>query len=659
MSVIHRIRQVQPVFRYVAAIVVLGLTILVYILARTLDVREYNSPHFWVFAACVVAGELVLIKVPRRTEVLRITASGTFTFALLVTHGVAAALVAQVLASAIDDLIHRKQAWKILFNAAQYTLSIGLSGFLLVLLTDLPRASGAFTVAELPGMALAGIAFFMLNAIITGTGIALAEGTSVADSLGTNVRLQIGTTGVMIALTPVVLAVANYSFALVPLLAIPLLTVYRSGTTSLRNVELAENLRSLYESTRMAYGSLRFEDSLSALLAQAREMFRAEGAAIVLLAVESDMGATRASLDGTTSRFNEKIDLDLSQEVWRRVVSQGEGVLIMQHTADQTLREYLDTDNVRDAMVAPLHGSESVIGFIQVSNRLSELSTFSDEDMKLFETLANHAGVSIENARLVEKLEESLAHLTEMNRLKDDFVASVSHELRTPLTSIRGYVRTLLRPDVEFSKEDQKSFLETIDRQSTRLHRLIEDLLAVSRIESEADPALLGPVSVPRLINDVIDEIRSRVEPDKVTVDVAQDLPLLETDEGKLHQVVSNLVENAVKYGGKENPIRIVARAESEGISISVVDRGPGVPPEVGDRVFDRFYQVDQSATRSVGGAGLGLYICKRMAEAIGGRVWLEASSSEGSTFSVWVPLAPPAQVSSPSRLHAELTRKF
>ncbi len=101
-------------------------------------------------------------------------------------------------------------------------------------------------------------------------------------------------------------------------------------------------------------------------------------------------------------------------------------------------------------MVAPLFGEDEVVGTMLVGNRFGEVSTFDAEDLKLFETLANHASVSLENARLVGRLEESLAHLTEMNRVKDDFVASVSHELRTPLTSILGYAKTLLRPNVTF-----------------------------------------------------------------------------------------------------------------------------------------------------------------------------------------------------------------
>lgn len=654
----HRIRQWQPVYRYVTVITIIGLCLLAYILATSIRVSEYFTLHFWIFAACVMLGELILIRIPRRSEVLTITASGTFTFALLVSHGIAAAMVALILASMVDDLVHRKPAWKIAFNAAQYTIAIGTGGFLLRALTDLPRAGGAFEIIELPGMMVAGMAFFAMNTAITGAGLALAERAPVLRSLTTNVPLEVATDLVLLALSPVVLAVANYSLALIPLLAVPMITVYQSATASLRNINLADSLRSLYESTRMAYGSVRFEDSLRALLSQARDMFHAEHASIVLLGEHDPRTAMETTLSGETYHFMREIRLDPLEGVWARVVSEGQGVFIQRPIQNAKLQQYFGAQGIRDAMLAPLHGMDSVIGFIQVSNRRSELSTFTEEEMKLFETLANHAGVSLENARLVEKLEESLAHLTEMNQLKDDFVASVSHELRTPLTSIRGYVRTLLRPDVEFSKEDQQSFLETIDRQSTRLHRLIEDLLAVSRIESESDPALMTKVELHTLVGNVIDEIRTRVEPETISLDLEDDLPTVETDEGKLHQVVSNLVENAVKYGGKDNPIHISARLEAEGVNISVTDTGPGVPQDLQDKIFDRFYQVDQSATRSVGGAGLGLYICRRMAEAIGGRVWLERSSSEGSTFSVWVPLTPPDQPGPPVATH-ELARKL
>jgi signal transduction histidine kinase len=311
--------------------------------------------------------------------------------------------------------------------------------------------------------------------------------------------------------------------------------------------------------------------------------------------------------------------------------------------------------NVKDAMVAPLRAEGKIVGVMHVCNREGS-ATFNEASLRLFEMLANHASVSIQNAYLVSQLEESLVHLTEMNQLKDDFVASVSHELRTPLTSIQGYVKTLLRKDADFKPEDVRSFLETIDRQSHRLHRLIEDLLSVSRIESEGAEVAVEDISIERLITDIRDELRSRLEDRTLDVRIEPDLPPVETDTGKVHQVVANLIDNAIKYSASGSSITVEARREGSGTLISVNDEGIGIPAEQQDRIFERFYQVDQSSTRRVGGAGLGLYICRRLAEAIGGRLWLERSGADGSVFCLWLPDTPPT-MSNLTDLDKEIAR--
>ena len=120
------------------------------------------------------------------------------------------------------------------------------------------------------------------------------------------------------------------------------------------------------------------------------------------------------------------VEFDPTEGVWARVASEDVAVLVARPITNDRLRKHFAERNMRDAMVAPLHGEGTVIGTMTVGNRLGEVTTFNSEDLKLFETLANHASVSVQNARLIEQLEESLAHLTEMNRLKDDFVAAVS-----------------------------------------------------------------------------------------------------------------------------------------------------------------------------------------------------------------------------------------
>jgi signal transduction histidine kinase len=251
------------------------------------------------------------------------------------------------------------------------------------------------------------------------------------------------------------------------------------------------------------------------------------------------------------------------------------------------------------------------------------------------------ATASLENSRLVRRLEEALEQEKELSRMKDDFVAVVSHELRTPLTSIQGYIKTLLQLGPDLGEEQRRSFLEASDRQSDRLRRLIEQLLAVARLESHVEPLTLSYSSVAQVTESVVDELRASAHGHTFDLRFPAGLPLIHTDEEKVHQVLSNLVENALKYSPPDTRIAVRAEERDGGILIRVEDEGRGIPREAHGRIFDRFYQVDSSATRSVGGTGLGLYICKKTAETLGGRLRLERSGPEGTVFSFWLPERP------------------
>ncbi len=252
------------------------------------------------------------------------------------------------------------------------------------------------------------------------------------------------------------------------------------------------------------------------------------------------------------------------------------------------------------------------------------------------------ATASLENSRLIRRLEDALEHEKELSRLKDDFVAVVSHELRTPLTSIQGYLKTLLQLGDDLGEEQRRSFLEAADRQSDRLRRLIEQLLVVSRLESHVEPFTVSYVSMGQVVRQVVEELRPMAHGHTFDLRFDPGLKLVQTDEAKVHQILSNLIENALKYSPPDTRVAVRGSEHDGGVLASVEDEGRGIPKDSQDRVFDRFYQVDGSATRSVGGTGLGLYICKKMTEAIAGRLWLEHSSGEGTVFCLWVPEAPP-----------------
>jgi len=233
-----------------------------------------------------------------------------------------------------------------------------------------------------------------------------------------------------------------------------------------------------------------------------------------------------------------------------------------------------------------------------------------------------------------------LTRLKQLERTREEFVANVSHELRTPLSHIKGYVETLLdgaKDDPEVSSR----FLETIARNADRLRLLIEDLLTISELESGRVTLTLQSVSLHPLVQKVLDDFKARAKGKNVTL--SNDVPELSAraDSTRLEQVLSNLVDNAIKYGCAEGHVTVAAGlGEDEKVEISVKDDGPGLPPEALERVFERFYRVDKARSREQGGTGLGLSIVKHIVQGHGGRVWAKSEPGDGATFFFTLPVA-------------------
>lgn len=240
--------------------------------------------------------------------------------------------------------------------------------------------------------------------------------------------------------------------------------------------------------------------------------------------------------------------------------------------------------------------------------------------------------------------------LEELNRMKDDLMAVVSHELRTPLTSIQGYVKTLLQIGDRLDSEESREFLEGASRQSERLHRLIEELLTVARLDGQVEPVELSDVVLPDVAALVVQELRGRVERHRLDLVFDADLPTVRSDQAKIHRIISNLLENALKYAPADTHVWVRARTSGGGVVVEVEDQGPGIPEDARGRIFDRFFQVDQGTTRKAGGTGLGLYICRRLAETIGATLELERTGEDGSVFRLSIPQEPPRWVSGSGR---------
>ena len=215
-----------------------------------------------------------------------------------------------------------------------------------------------------------------------------------------------------------------------------------------------------------------------------------------------------------------------------------------------------------------------------------------------------------------------VTRLRALEAVRREFLSNAAHELRTPVTSISGYAETLLGGGVD--GETSKEFLQTIHRNAQRIASLVSDLVLLDTLGGR--PSVVGErvsVALVQAVNDAARTTKGITPGAQIDIDVAAELAVLATREG-LDHVVQNLIDNAVKYGGG-TPVTVRAEKRGGRITLTVSDKGPGIPKGYEDRIFERFYRIDAGRSRAVGGSGLGLAIVKSQIEAMGGRVWVEA----------------------------------
>lgn len=329
--------------------------------------------------------------------------------------------------------------------------------------------------------------------------------------------------------------------------------------------------------------------------------------------------------------------------------------------------------------VAGVVGSDAVDAVIEV---YQDYSVIQREIGRLNDTLTISLGIGLlalyvlllpvmvgttrilrrQNAQLVEQAQqlgvllareqETVAELRELDRLKSDFAATASHELRTPLTTIHGYAQ-LLKARAHSGDPEMKDAVEAIARQTAHLQRLVGNLLREAQLEHGVIETTREPTSVA----DVLDGVRKGFPgaADRIDMQIDHDLPRLLLGPIALHEIVANLVDNALKYSTPGAPILVDARIVNDSLVIRVSDEGPGISSGDLPRIFDRFTQVDQSSTRAHGGVGLGLHLVRELTRRLGGDVTVESVVGHGSTFTVTIPV--PAHTGREDPQRPEMTR--
>ena len=233
-----------------------------------------------------------------------------------------------------------------------------------------------------------------------------------------------------------------------------------------------------------------------------------------------------------------------------------------------------------------------------------------------------------------------ITRFREADEMKSTFVSVVSHELKTPVALIKGYSSTLRRQDARWDQQTVRDSLQVIEEESDRLAELIDNLLDASRVQAGNFRLTMVELDIDQLVVKVVGKFKLQTRSQKLIVEAPSNLPLVNADEARITQVLSNLISNAIKYSPEGGDIRITGTSTEADVVITVSDDGPGIPPEDQAQLFMRFYRVDNAMTRKTQGAGLGLYLSKAIIEAHGGRIWVESDGRSGSRFRFSLPRA-------------------
>jgi two-component system sensor histidine kinase KdpD len=295
-----------------------------------------------------------------------------------------------------------------------------------------------------------------------------------------------------------------------------------------------------------------------------------------------------------------------------------------------------DTLPAAQAHYVPLVGSAGVIGVMGV--RPDDARRFQDPALqRLLETFAAQAAGALERALLAEQAQGEQVE-AEAERLRTALLSSLSHDMRTPLGAITGAASSLLEDKGALTEAARRDLVQAILEESTRMNRLIGNLLDMIRVESGALQVQKDWQPLEEVVGVALIRLESRLQEHPVSVRLPADLPLVLMDGLLIEQVFVNLLENAVKYTPAGTPVEITAAAAEGVVVVDVADRGPGFAAGEEDRVFDKFYRVAGATT--VAGVGLGLTICRGIVMAHGGRIWAENRPGGGAVFHFTLPLA-------------------
>ena len=398
----------------------------------------------------------------------------------------------------------------------------------------------------------------------------------------------------------------------------------------------ADQLEVVNRCARALSSSLELEEAFRLFVREARTAIAFDRLALVLAEkgraeIIANVGVAEDTLWPAGS------STAIEGSVLEELLLSGQTVLIPDMRDDPLYPEdrRLAESGLRSRVVAPLALAGRTLGMLSLSR--SEAHAFSREEVDLVTLLGRQLATAVENIRAFEAEHKAVEELRRLSALRADFVSLVSHELRGPMASVIGASATLRQRWRTLSTEQRESFLRLIEEETARLAELIGDVLDTSRIDAGTFSYSFADVDVGELAREVAAIVDVGAEEVEVRAEVAGSLPVVRADRERLRQLLMNLVTNAVKYTTAGDDVEVRVVAENGAVEVSVVDHGPGIPPEDQRLIFEKFGRAATASSKP--GTGLGLFIARSIAEAHGGSLSVRSSRGQGATFTVRLPV--------------------
>ncbi len=310
------------------------------------------------------------------------------------------------------------------------------------------------------------------------------------------------------------------------------------------------------------------------------------------------------------------------------------------------LLPYVKKEGLVSFIGAPLTSKGKVVGALSLGTKKKRIFTRDDLDLML--SIGNVIGIAVENAGLykdsmenLQKLQKAYEELQTLDKMKDEFISNVSHELKTPLISIKGYGELLHDEKIGALSDEQKQSLQAIIRNADRLTRLINSILFLSKLHAGKFEFRFEALDLDEIVKICVSDFKNALDKKKLLFE--KDIPAISRirgDRDRIMEVISNILDNAIKFTPPGGIISLKAWDEGEFVHLTLTDTGVGIPADVIPKLFSRFYQIDSSTARKYRGTGLGLYLTKNIVEAFGGRIWIESEVGKGTTVHILMKIA-------------------